>query len=161
MKESVLQYFPAAGHDHGDCRAEALASVEAVCEQRGVRLTKLRRRVLELIWGSHAPVKAYDLLEQLKPEHAGAAPPTVYRALDFLAAEGFIHRIESLNAFVGCGAPRQAHQGQFLICRQCGSAAELSDPEIDQMLQRKAAQLGFRVDQTTLELKGLCPACKG
>lgn len=157
----MLQPFPAQGHDHEDCLDEALERAEETCRRRGVRLTPLRRRVLELIWASHAPVKAYDLLDALRAEHAAAAPPTVYRALEFLAAEGLVHRIESLNAFVGCGGPQRRHQGQFLLCSDCGGAAELDDPEIESLLRIKAAALGFRVDASTIELKGLCPHCAG
>jgi len=158
-ESSVLQSFPERNHDHKDCLAQAIAAAERACAARGVRLTDLRRRVLELIWDSHTPVKAYDLLDRLRQERSGVAPPTVYRALDFLAAEGLVHRIESLNAFVGCGGPGQGHQGQFLICERCGEAAELNDPDINAVLEDKARRLGFRVDRFTVELKGRCPRC--
>ena len=51
-----------------------------------------------------------------------AAPPTVYRALDFLLENGLVHRISSLNAFVGCSLPGKPHAGQFLLCSGCGAA---------------------------------------
>ena len=158
--DPIVPSFPEEDHNHRACLSQAITAAEQACEARGVRLTKLRRRVLELIWASHAPVKAYDLLDQLRGEHAGAAPPTVYRALDFLAAEGLIHRIESLNAFVGCAGPDHDHQGQFLICHRCGETAELDDPDIAALLRRKAAGIGFRVEQSMVELKGLCPRCQ-
>ncbi|NIN34158.1 MAG: transcriptional repressor, partial [Gammaproteobacteria bacterium] len=75
--------------------------------QRDVRLTPLRRRVLQLVWRSHEPVKAYDLLQILQSEKKGAAPPTIYRALDFLQEQGFVHKLESLNAYIGCSGPGQ------------------------------------------------------
>lgn len=153
--------FGGEGHDHGTCVAEALEAAEAICAKRGARLTKLRRRVLELIWSSHAPVGAYDLLRRLSREHESAAPPTVYRALDFLLDQGLIHRIESLNAFVGCAGPSEAHAGQFLICRDCGIAAEMHDRRVNQAIGRSAAELGFAVEQATVELRGLCPTCRG
>lgn len=153
--------FPQRNHDHSHCLEDALAAAERRCAASGGRLTELRRRVLELVWQSHEPVKAYELMEQLRRERSGVAPPTVYRALDFLRAEGLIHRIESLNAFVGCGEPSEAHQGQFLICDRCGGAAEVNDPEIDQLLAAKAARLGFRLARATVELRGVCPRCAG
>ena len=147
-------------HDHEHCVSGAVDAAEALCARHGVRLTDLRRRVLELVWGSHAPVGAYDLLRRLSQEHRSAAPPTVYRALDFLLEQGLIHRIESLNAFVGCAAPDAAHAGQFLICSNCGVAAELEDPRIDRAISRSAAEIGFAVEQKTVELRGLCPGCR-
>ena len=152
--------FPSAGHDHGDCVSEAVHMAERVCAERGARLTKLRRRVFELVWSSHAPMGAYELLRLLAQEREGAAPPTVYRALDFLREHGLIHRIESLNAFVGCCAPDRAHAGQFLICSGCGAAAEIDDPRVNAAIERRAGEMGFAVRRKTIEVEGLCPPCR-
>ncbi len=157
----VLIPFQKRGHAHKHCRDSALSAAEQTCDARGVRLTKLRRRVLELIWSSHEPVKAYDLLNKLRDEHAGSAPPTVYRALDFLQAEGMVHKIESLNAYVGCGDPHESHNSQFLICDSCGAVAEMDNAEVTQLLADKARQLGFRIDYQMIEIKGLCSNCSG
>lgn len=147
--------FPQPHHDHDRCIAQALAAAEEECRRRGARLTDIRRRVLELVWRSHAPIGAYALLEAL----GKAAPPTVYRALDFLLAHGLIHRIEKLNAFVGCAHPGHAQAGQFLLCRQCGGAAELNDDGIEQAVRDAAGRMGFTVTALTVEAEGLCPSC--
>ncbi len=160
MNDSVVTPFRHHNHDHALCVDDALAQAEANCRRRGVRLTPIRRRVLELIWRRHEPVKAYDLLDSLKNDHRSAAPPTVYRALDFLLAEGLIHRIESLNAYVGCGDPGNPHVGQFLICKHCNAVAELNDPDIRQLLVSKAEKLGFEVNWQTIEINGVCPQCR-
>jgi len=152
--------FPSPGHDHAHCVETAVARAEALCAGRGARLTGLRRQVLELVWQSHGPIGAYDLLERLRGLRTGAAPPTVYRALDFLIEQGLVHRIARLNAFVGCDHPDAPHQGQFLICTACGTAAELVEPEIARAIDRRAAALGFRVDTRTVEVTGLCPRCR-
>ena len=102
--------FPDGGHEHQGCVADALARAEDVCRQRGARLTPLRRRVLELVWDSHRAVKAYDLLAALGETAGAAKPPTVYRTLEFLMEHGLVHRIDSLNAFVGCPQPRRGPQ---------------------------------------------------
>lgn len=151
--------FPAPSHDHGRCVAEALDRAEAICATRGARLTGLRRQVLELVWNSHGPIGAYDLLDRLKATRSGAAPPTVYRALDFLIAQGLVHRIARLNAFIGCAHPEEPHQGQFLICTRCGTAAELDEPEIARAIGRRAKALDFHVEHQTVEVTGLCPRC--
>jgi len=140
---------------------EAVTTAEKVCRENGLRFTPLRRRVLELVWTGHRPVKAYELLDELKKEHASSAPPTVYRALDFLVDNGFVHRLESLNAFIGCGEAEEKHGGQFLICRECGRVAELDDPELKQLLARKAKDAGFTGESSTVEVEGLCARCAG
>jgi len=152
--------FPAADHDHAQCVRTALDAVERVCEARGVRLTALRRRVLELVWQGHRPVGAYDVLDALSRERGRVAPPTVYRALDFLLHHGFIHRIERLNAYIGCPQPGTNHVGHFLICRQCGSAAEVADARTDRAIAREAAAVGFSVERETVEISGTCPGCR-
>ncbi len=157
--------FAGARHDHRSCVKQALATAARLCTERGARLTPLRHRVLELIWrghapANHAPVRAYDLLARLSDKGARAAPPTVYRALEFLLAHGLIHRIESLNAYVGCMHPEGAHGGQFLICEVCGAAAEVHDPRVDAAVARRAEELGFAVRRKTIEVEGICPPCQ-
>jgi Fur family zinc uptake transcriptional regulator len=152
--------FPALHHDHRHCVERAMAAAEEACRRRGARLTDIRRRVLELVWASHAPVGAYGILDSLAKAGAKAAPPTVYRALDFLLAHDLIHRIERLNAFVGCSHPGEPHSGQFLLCGRCGTAAEMKDAEVERAVAEGAARLGFSVRLQTVEVEGLCLACR-
>ena len=160
LRERDLLPFDGERHDHDLCITKALREAEHLCARRGARLTPLRKRVLALVWTSHSPVRAYDLLERLSQEQGRAAPPTVYRALEFLLEQGLVHRIESLNAFVGCPQPDESHSGQFLICRDCGAAAEMQDIAIDRAISAQAAACGFTVEGQTVEVRGLCPACQ-
>lgn len=152
--------FPPPHHDHDDCVASAIANAERVCRERGLRLTGLRRRVLELVWNSHKPAGAYEILDRLNREGKRAAPPTVYRALEFLMGAELVHRLDSLNAFVGCPDPGRSHTGQFLICRRCRYVAELDDAEIDTLVERKAARLGFTAVRQMVEIEGTCRNCR-
>jgi Fur family transcriptional regulator, zinc uptake regulator len=142
-------------HDHDAYMRE----VAEVCLERGLRLTALRERVLRLIAEAERPVKAYELLELMRGTHGPSAPPTVYRALDFLLESGFIHKLESINAFVGCHHPRVQHSVPFLICDRCHKAVELEDERVTEMLREQAQQLGFRPQAQTLEVHGLCAKC--
>ena len=150
-----------SNHNHNHCISDALASAQQLCTERGVRLTSLRQQVLELIWQSHKPLGAYTLMEMLASASTRrVAPPTVYRALDFLLEEGLIHRINSLNAFIGCPSPKQKHQSHFLICQECGIAAELDNPELNQAIFNSAQTAGFSVNNHSVEINGLCPTCQ-
>ncbi|MBI1208873.1 MAG: transcriptional repressor [Azospirillum sp.] len=148
-----------ARHNHSHCVDEALARAESLCTTRGARLTTLRRRVLELVWTSHKPRGAYAILEDLSQQGKPAAPLTVYRALDFLVAQGLVHRIESLNAYVGCPVPGAAHSGQFLVCDGCGNAIEMNDGVVAEAIRAGALRLGFRVSRQTVEVRGRCRDC--
>ncbi len=158
-KNKVISPFKPSAHRHQDCLKSAINAAKTHCDDSGLRLTPLRQRVLELVWQSHEPVKAYDVLDELKQGHASSAPPTVYRALDFLQEQGLVHKIESLNAYVGCGNPEELHSGQFFICRDCGSVAELDDADISGMIAEKAKQFGFKIDNEMVEIKGHCQEC--
>ena len=150
-----------AGHDHQRCIKEAMRSAEQVCAARGVRLTDLRRQVLELVWHSHVPIGAYEIMKRLAPLRGRVGPPTVYRALDFLTGEGLVHRIDSLNAYLGCAAPTGPHRAFFLLCAGCGNAAEFQDGQLAGILARSAATLGFQMAGATVEVTGLCADCQG
>lgn len=147
-------------HDHQACIHTALESAHSICKERGARLTTIRARVLELVWQSHQPLGAYQLLNQLSSEGFNSAPPTVYRALDFLQEQGLVHRIASLNAFIGCNCPGERHQGYFLICRQCGAAQELESEQVTTFLHSSAVSKGFQIEEEIVELSGLCPQCQ-
>src|SRR5690554_2447132 len=152
---------PHCPHDHQQCVSDALAIAEQVCERSGARLTALRKRVLELVWQSHRPLGAYDLLETLaREDDRRPAPPTVYRALDFLQEQGLVHRIASLNAFIGCASPEHTHQGHFLICRNCRVAIELDQSLIHPAIAKVADQMDFSVEAETVEIAGLCSQCR-
>lgn len=150
---------PETAHDHARCVADAMTRAEAICEARGLRLTPLRRHVLQLVWAGHKPVGAYDVLDALTEAGRKAAPPTVYRALDFLMEAGLVHRLDSLNAYIGCPDPEHAHSGQFLICRACHRVIELDASAINARIREAAAGAGFRAEQQMLEVRGLCAAC--
>ena len=147
---------------HHECISQALESAEELCAQRGVRLTPLRKRVLELVWHSHKPLGAYDILEMLSREDGRrAAPPTVYRGLDFLLENGLIHRLASLNAYIGCSHPEVAHERYFMICKHCNNAYELvQHAAIDTAIHAQAKHMGFDVETQMVELLGTCAACR-
>ena len=159
-KEIVIQGFASPEHDHRHCVDDALREAERLCAERGERFTPLRRTVLELLWSSHKPIKAYDLLAMLAQTHERPAPPTVYRALDFLQDAGLVHKLESINSYIGCGEPGRLHQGQFLICESCGVVAELDDAALTSRIDSNARKIGFKVSDETIEISGLCRQCQ-
>jgi Fur family transcriptional regulator, zinc uptake regulator len=145
-----------------------LTRAEAICEHRGANLTELRRQVLGMILDAASPTGAYELLDRLRQTRRGAAPPTVYRSLDFLLEQGLIHRVERLSAFVGCVAgctvdpdgESHTHAAQFLICRKCGRVVEMQDHDVYSVLTRVAKEAGFSISSATVEAEGLCSTCR-
>lgn len=149
-------------HDHNHCIDSALARARELCSNNGVRLTSQREKVLELIWQSHKPLGAYTLMDMLaEASDKRVAPPTVYRALEFLLEQRLIHRINSLNAYLGCPAPGTSHPSHFFICRSCGVAVESGVSSIVQSLNQAALDAGFSCETQSVEIVGLCSSCQG
>lgn len=157
--ENVISPFHGE-HDHSHCQSHALEAALKECKKQGLRLTKIRQQVLEIIWASHNPIGAYDVLQKLQDAGHKPAPPTAYRALDFLVAAKLVHRVESLNAYIGCPSPGSQHECQFYICTQCGHIAELNSPAVTDALQSGANELGFKGVQPVIEVHGVCSSCQ-
>ncbi len=146
-------------HDHQSCITDALATAEARCAAEGLRLTPVRRTVLELLLREHRALGAYAILDLLGEAGFGSQPPVAYRALDFLAEHGFVHKIERLNAFVACSHPGEAHAPAFMICRMCDAVAEAHGAPVPGALHDAARTAGFQIEKTVVEAEGVCPAC--
>jgi len=153
--------FPRPGHDHRQCVYAALARAEAVCAASGLRLTAGRRQVLEVVAQSHRAIGAYQIIEEMGRAGAQPAPMTVYRALDFLLAAGLVHKIESLNAYVGCQATHEGRPAVLFICRTCGTVGEVDDTAIGEAIEQGAAGIGFTVESSLVEVAGECVHCRG
>ena len=146
--------------DHEVCIEKAMCEAELICQEKGLRFTELRREVLRLIWLSHIPTKAYDILEKLKGKALSAKPPTVYRALDFLLETGLVHKLDSINAYIGRSHPRDHNGCYFLICTDCNEAKECCSSELSDAIELAWNKNSFRPKKITLEVFGQCSACR-
>ncbi|MGV6806516.1 MAG: Fur family transcriptional regulator [bacterium] len=148
-------------HDHSRCIEAALHRATLLCEARKAKLTPIRESVLRLIWQSHKPLGAYEIVEKL-PRNNGKRilAPTVYRSIEFLSELGLIHRIASLNAFIGCPFPESVHSDLFMICSECGTAAECSTDSVNAAIEAAVSKTGFAMDAQRVEVTGLCPQCQ-
>lgn len=169
-----LSTFSCCSQNNHNCSATGQKSIEIImadaktqCQHLGVRFTKLRQQVYELILTAKKPIGAYDLLNKMQQAEQtkntnpkNIAPPTVYRSLDFLLEVGFIHQLNSINAFVPCCHPRGSHMAGFLICNVCENVQELSNDYITQFLTSTKKQTGFAIEQSVIEITGTCQNCQ-
>jgi Fur family zinc uptake transcriptional regulator len=152
--------FPAPGHDHDRCSTDALVHAEAICAQRGTRLTPIRRNVLQALLASHQPLGAYDLIERLGRRGGKPAPITIYRALEFLRDNGLAHRIESKNAFIACAHNHGDDPAVFLICEKCGAVGEAAGAAVASTIRNASRAAGFTPKTPVIEITGVCGHCK-
>ncbi len=144
--------------NHDQCVRAAMQRAIDLCGVHDVRLTSLRRRVLELVWESHKPVKAYDVLRRL--QGGAMAPPTVYRALGFLMQNGLVHKLHRWNAYVGCTRPDHPQPCSFLYCSSCGEIEECHDSSLIRVVDNTARRHHFTCHQTMIEIEGICHQCQ-
>jgi Fur family zinc uptake transcriptional regulator len=139
---------------------EALARAEAACRARGARLTPIRRAVLEALFATHRPLGAYDIADALAASRGRLAPITIYRALEFLIAQGLVHRLASRNAFVACPHEHGSRDlVAFLICETCGGVDELSSKGLNSAVSHLLHDEGFEPHLQVLEIAGRCAHC--
>ena len=146
-------------HNHSTCVHKAISSAEKYCAKRGLQLTPVRQKVLALLLEEHRALGAYAILDLLREAGFSSQPPVAYRALDFLAEHGFVHKIERLNAFIACNHPGETHFPTFMICRLCEKVAEAQSGINVGSLTEVAESAGFQIEQTIVEAQGVCLGC--
>jgi len=129
------------------------------CDRHKYRFTDPRKHVLEIIAKNPKALGAYEILEQLSAVIKAPKPPTVYRAIDFWQRHGFIHRIESLNAYTACGVGHRHKGSHFLICDGCGDVAEAHLCDFPQSLKETTDKRAFTPSRWNFEIHGTCINC--
>lgn len=156
-----VAHFPDPKHDHRACIDAGLEAAERICRENAARFTPDRRQVLEILLRRHSAAGAYDIIESMDWGDRKRASSVVYRALDFLAENGLVHKLHSRNAFIACSHPDGVHGAQFLICTHCDRIAEIADRKVERGVIAAARIAGFTVRRPMIEIEGLCPHCGG
>ncbi len=145
--------------NHSESVLCGLREAEALCLQNSVRLTKLRREILALLLAAQSPVKAYDLIEQMRVQGERLTPASIYRTLDFLLQYGLAHRINSLNAYVPCTGGHDERALLMFVCSACQQAKELEDRALYDSMQSRLNELGISLNHSCIEIQGTCREC--
>lgn len=127
-------------------------------------LTKNQSLVMNTLAQAHGPLSAYTILDELR-DQGFRAPLQVYRALDKLVELGLVHRLESLKSFVACQHPlcdgEENEMVLFTICERCGDVDEIVSNTLASAVKGLAQDIEFSLDNSVIELRGLCAGCKG
>lgn len=153
-------------------KAEEKARIMAQCAQQGVTVTQLRTQVLDIVLNMSGVIKAYQVLASMQ-QHSNStvAPPTAYRALDFWAEQGVLHKIPAVNGYILCRHVQHecdshcqdntVHHSDFvLVCNQCGAVDEQSLSSEWAALRQRAADNGFMLNDEHIVLTGICKHCQ-
>ena len=136
-----------------------IQKAEQYCKENGLNFTPVRRKVLEILLNKNTAIGAYEILDLLREAGFKNQPPVAYRALDFLVQNGFAHKIEQLNSFIGCTHPGKDHSPAFMICRNCDSVSEEEALTRNFSVSQIASKAGFTVEKAVIEARGLCHSC--
>ncbi len=137
----------------------SIQQAEQYCQENGLNFTPVRRKVLEILLQKNTAIGAYEILDLLREAGFKNQPPVAYRALEFLVQNGFAHKIEQLNSFIGCMHPGKDHSPAFMICRNCDSVSEEEALTRNFSVSQIASQAGFTVEKAVIEARGLCHSC--
>lgn len=145
--------------NHKNCLKDLESKVENACIERNLKFTDLRREVFLIVSKSHGMVKAYDILAQMRKNNPLTEPPTIYRALNFLIENNFIHKINSLNSYITCYHLIDKTPCFFLICLECGSVEEVVDNKFSNLVLNSVKKHKFSPQRSNLEIEGICSSC--
>lgn len=137
----------------------SIQQAEHYCQENGLNFTPVRRKVLEILLQKNTAIGAYEILDLLREAGFKNQPPVAYRALEFLVQNGFAHKIEQLNSFIGCMHPGKNHSPAFMICRNCDSVSEEEALTRNFSVSQIASKAGFTVEKAVIEARGLCHSC--
>ena len=137
----------------------SIQEAEHYCQENGLNFTPVRRKVLEILIQKNTAIGAYEILDLLREAGFKNQPPVAYRALEFLVQNGFAHKIEQLNSFIGCTHPGKDHSPAFMICRNCDSVSEEEALTRNFSVSQIASKAGFTVEKAVIEARGLCHSC--
>ena len=141
-----------------------ICKAKDICTRSGGRLTDKRKHVLECLLKSNTPLSAYEITDAYNKVSDKSMPTmSVYRILEFLEAEGLVHKLNSANKYVACshileGCSQEITQ--FLICGKCQSTKEIAVSKgiIDE-LGKLVGKVGYTLASSQLELQCFCNDC--
>jgi Fur family zinc uptake transcriptional regulator len=127
-----------------------------------LKITDLRKDILDIILSAKKPLSAYDILDLLKSKRANAKPPTVYRVIEYFVDKKIIHRVETTNKFVCCSQLdnfKTKYHGILFLCQKCGNSFEVMDDDFLTALKIFSKKHLFAVNESLVEIKGVCEKC--
>ena len=127
---------------------------------KGFRITKIRNATVSILSSSTSPLSASDIIKNLYKRDLSANKTTIYRELDFLLIQKFIHEVD-----FGDGKKRyELNTGKHhhhIVCVNCGN---VGDVDFDFAFKTQSEEIeintGFKIKEHNVEFFGLCHNCQ-
>ena len=137
------------------------AGVQPRSAGTGVRATRQRAAIIALLDVIDEFRSAQELHDELRRRGENIGLTTVYRTLQSLSAADLVDMVRTdtgESVYRRCAARDHHHH---LVCRDCGSAVEVSGREVEAWAAEVAQAHGFSDVSHTIELFGTCADCRG
>ena len=134
----------AAGKSSTPSPAGSLQEVFEQCRRLGMRLSRQRRMVLDLLWSEKSHLSARDIFEQLNLRGRSIGHTSVYQNLEALQSAGVIECLDRARGRL------YGH----LTCLDSGSIEDIDVVLPDDLLRQIEQRTGFRIESYTLQLNG-------
>ena len=129
------------------------------CDNHQYRFTDPRRQVLEVLLSHPDAVGAYDIIKSLSTKEHPVKPPTVYRAIEFWIQQGFVHKIESINAYIACCHHDSHQHSLIMICDDCHEVNEVALDQLPSSIKDTLRSYQFTLKKSVMEITGYCKTC--
>lgn len=135
----------------GDLSGEVVESAYRRCRELGLRLSKQRRMVLQLLWSEKSHLSARDIFEKLNHMGRNIGHTSVYQNLESLQSAGVIECLDRASGrLYGYRSDPHSH----LTCLDSGEIHDLDVSLPPQLLHQIEQQTGYRIEAYTLSLLG-------
>ena len=146
MESLVESFLPKGAHDK-----RTLQDAFDRCRHLGMRLSRQRRMVLDLLWSEASHLSARDIFEKLNQQGRQIGHTSVYQNLEALQSAGVIECLDRANGrLYGYRSDPHSH----LTCLETGAIEDLDVKLPDDVLREIERRTGFNIESYTLQLNG-------
>jgi Fe2+ or Zn2+ uptake regulation protein len=129
---------------------------------RGIRLTRQRRVLLQVMESAQRHMDADEILERAKKIDSNITRVTVYRTLELLKTQGLIDELDLLHLrghrhFYESHGPRDHIH---VACLRCGKVREVESPIYEDLMKQLSEDCGIEITVARTEVGGVCEDCR-
>ncbi len=137
-----------------------LETVTKYLKSHDLKLTRQRKKIVEVVFSAHDHFTADDLHDRLRNMGAGISKATIYRTLSLLCEAGVVEARDFGRGQLFYEHTLGHEHHDHLICTGCGKVVEFRNPELVKIRKRLAKARGFTVESHSLRIFGKCKACR-
>jgi Fe2+ or Zn2+ uptake regulation protein len=141
--------------------ADASSHLQKALREKGIRLTRQRRVILEVMDNAEQHLDVDQILERAQKIDPEVHLVTVYRTIDLLKKQGLIDELDLLHLrgdrhYYETHGPRDHIH---VACLRCGKVREFESRLYEQLKEQIARDFEMEVTVSRTEVGGICNDC--